>query len=424
MRRLIVIAALAACLVPAAVWSCGDYRVYSRLELAQAAISDNPVVAQRAIRQLRRAGAEALRDFVNVHQEQIAAHAPGKPAASQSSEEWQRLQTALDGIAAQKDAHTSLLYWHTDLEAAKAQARAENKPILSLRLLGNLSDELSCANSRFFRTTLYANQKIGDYLREHYVLHWQSVRPVPVVTIDFGDGRVLKRTVTGNSIHYVLDSEGTVREALPGLFGPQAFLRQLQNADAFIKELAALTPESRAARQVEYHQQRQAEIVAAWARDLRQLKRITDEQDASTAALTELTTDEVWNQLAQLHNEDARLDPRTAALVRPQFPAARVAGRIAAPKGAVENPLLRMLANFQSSISLDSIRNEYTLHRQIHEWFAAGTVYDLNGLNERVYADLFLTPSADPWLGLVPNNVYTGLANDGVVQSKPRQPQP
>ena len=34
-----------------------------------------------------------------------------------------------------------------------AEAQRTNRPILSLRLLGNLTDDFSCANSRFFRVT-------------------------------------------------------------------------------------------------------------------------------------------------------------------------------------------------------------------------------------------------------------------------------
>ena len=95
----------------------------------------------------------------------------------------------LDRVCAQKDAHTSLLYWHTDLPAATAEARRTARPILSLRLLGRLDEELSCANSRFFRKLLYPEGRINQRLRQDFVLHWQSVRPVPRVTIDFGDGR-------------------------------------------------------------------------------------------------------------------------------------------------------------------------------------------------------------------------------------------
>lgn len=95
------------------------------------------------------------------------------------------------------------MYWYTDIEQAKAAARTSGKPILSLRLLGSLDQDLSCANSRFFRVALYPNVEISKLLQDPLILHWQSVRPVPKVTIDFGDGRKLERTITGNSIHYI-----------------------------------------------------------------------------------------------------------------------------------------------------------------------------------------------------------------------------
>jgi hypothetical protein len=136
----------------------------------------------------------------------------------------------LDRVCAQKDAHTALLYWFTDLDAAVAEARRRNRPILSLRLLGRLDEELSCANSRFFRKLLYP--QLHQLLREKFVLHWQSVRPVPRVTIDFGDGRRLERTLTGNSVHLVLDRYGRAVDALPGLFDVETFRELLEDAHA------------------------------------------------------------------------------------------------------------------------------------------------------------------------------------------------
>ena len=56
---------------------------------------------------------------------------------------------------------------------------------------------MGSANSRFFRSTLYTNHKVSELLRDQFILHWQTERPVPIVTIDFGDGRKLIRTVTG-----------------------------------------------------------------------------------------------------------------------------------------------------------------------------------------------------------------------------------
>ena len=76
-----------------------------------------------------------------------------------------------------------------------------------------------------------------------------------------------------------------------------------------------------------------------------------------------------------------------------------------------------MLDNLQSSIALDTVKNEYQLHRQIHEWYLSGPIpRDVQTLNERVYRELFLTPNSDPWLGLVQLETYTALENGGVLE--------
>ena len=40
---------------------------------------------------------------------------------------------------------------------------------------------------------LYPNAQVGKFLGEGYVLHWRSHRPVPRLTIDYGDGRIVER---------------------------------------------------------------------------------------------------------------------------------------------------------------------------------------------------------------------------------------
>jgi len=81
--------------------------------------------------------------------------------------------------------------------------------------------------------------------------------------------------------------------------------------------------------------------------------------------------------------------------------------------------MVRLVRAFQNTVAVDTVRNEYTFHRQLHEWFAKGDVtfpVNVNDLNERVYTQLFLTPSSDPWLGLMPSDVYTALDNNGIAQ--------
>src|SRR3954454_4201275 len=58
---------------------------------------------------------------------------------------------ALDIACGQVECASSRLYWYTDGEAARPAAAASGRPILVLRLLGRLDEQLSCANSRYFR---------------------------------------------------------------------------------------------------------------------------------------------------------------------------------------------------------------------------------------------------------------------------------
>ena len=205
--------------------------------LVQQAVSPDTNVAFHAISALRSKGPAGLDALITANHETIEHHKSISGAAREIDPAWRPLCAALDGVSEQHDSYASGLFWYTDFDQAKAAARAAGKPILSLRLLGRLDEDCSCANSRFFRTTLYPNAEISQYLRNHFVLHWKSVRPVPRITVDFGDGRKIERTVTGNSIHYILDSDGHPIDALPGLYGPQAFLKQLQTAEREERQL-------------------------------------------------------------------------------------------------------------------------------------------------------------------------------------------
>ncbi|MDQ3298966.1 MAG: hypothetical protein M3619_20495, partial [Myxococcota bacterium] len=54
-----------------------------------------------------------------------------------------RLAIEIDRVAGQRYATESRLYWYTDLERAKEAARAQRQPILALRMLGRLDQDLS-----------------------------------------------------------------------------------------------------------------------------------------------------------------------------------------------------------------------------------------------------------------------------------------
>jgi hypothetical protein len=377
--------------------------------LTAAAISTDAGTASGAVAQLRAIGSDGLSALMSAYRDDINAHLanPQNPADPQR---WERISAALDGVAKQRDAWACGLYWYTDLAAAEAAARASGKPILSLHLLGQLDQELSCANSRFFRVTLYPNRQVQDAMRNGFILHWKSERPVPVITIDFGDGRKIVRTITGNSIHYVLDASGRVIDAIPGLYAAQPFVQRLKEAATIELALRSCSSDSERKEQLRaWHRQQIAATDAACEHDLRSAKL------AAVPAADDLLA---WKQLGALHTQEMQVDATVKAVMAEKNPGALRAGRLAMSKMVVESPLVRAVRNIESMVAADCIRNEYVLHRQIHELLADGAANaGLDAFNDTVYSQLFLTPRSDPWLGLAPPDAYSALDHDGLIQA-------
>ncbi|MDZ4821107.1 MAG: hypothetical protein SGJ20_19250, partial [Planctomycetota bacterium] len=142
----------------------------------------------------------------------------------------------------------------------------------------------------------------------------------------------------------------------------------------------------------------------------------------SAEKLEQISSDAVWAKVAVLHSSDAELDVASRQLIAKKAPPdARVAGDRAVSKSLVafETPLMRRLANLQRNTAIDTVRNEYLFHRQIHQWLAADQSTsgpELKAFNQRVYAQLFLTPDSDPWLGLMPPDAFLAIENNGMTK--------
>ncbi|MGQ0542544.1 MAG: hypothetical protein ACT4O9_11945 [Blastocatellia bacterium] len=399
-------------------------------ELAKKAVSDDTVVSKGAITELRTLGQKGVDALIA----QFAAEIKEFSELGEATDEWRRIAYAIDTVAMQKDAYASGLYWYTDLNEAKRVAEAREKPILSLRLLGNLNEEFSCANSRLFRAILYPNNAISKFLRENYVLHWKSVRPAPRVTIDFGDGRKIERTITGNSIHYILDENVRIIDALPGLYSPKAFMIYLaqgkrvnDSIDGFgdrEKDLALLRYRKLSFDRIREKRESAIKLTAV---NLVEHKAGTRAIDAAPLAASKMVvTDEIsilrvydtfsryepqidfsdWQKLANLYSPNPELDASTTAFVRRQN----------AKTGRSEAEINGMFAKLKNYINLDTTRNDFLYHMKLYEWLNRGSVGDLESFNSRVYADIFQTPDSDKWFGLYSSDVYTALDGNGIVK--------
>jgi hypothetical protein len=312
-------------------------------------------------------------------------------------------------------------------------------------MLGRLDQDLSCANSRFFRTTLYANAEVGKLLRENFVLYWSSERPVPRVTIDYGDGRKLERTTTGNSAHYVLDDAGRVIDVLPGLYAPAVFQAELTKSARLAYRVRKLGDAQRARALADHHRRELEEAAArlqsvAGTAFLRGRGRLLGRDElgapaverAQRATMSKMRVEvpdlakigidagaispsdlsswavigqQVWGIFAA--NAPAVLDARSRALV------AQV--HDAGPVKASPAELDAMLARLEQSIVADTALNELRLRPQIHDMLARSERLGFEKINEWIYSAVFQPPKSDAWLGLLPRTDFTGLPGDGVV---------
>lgn len=400
----------------------------SSAELARQVVSGDAAKSGAAVNSLREMGKNGLDALFKTYAAEINEFA----RTGEATEKWSKIAAAIDAVAMQKDAYASKLYWFTDLEAARRQAENSGKPILSLRLLGNLNEEFSCANSRFFRALLYSNQEISKYLSDHYVLHWKSIRPAPKVTIDFGDGRVIERTLTGNSIHYILDKNGEIIDALPGLYSPSEFLKYVKKG----KEISAVTDEIvipadkemallryRAVNFNEIRMKRDQAVEKA------QVQLIEPKNDATALevaprAVAKMVTEttilrglydgfyryepqiipEDWRKLATIYTGEVQFDANSQAFIKRQNKNLNAAETIS------------LINNLKIYVALDTTRNESLFHTNIYQRLNQTSVNkrDLESFNSKVYAEIFKTPDSDKWLGLYTTDVYTALDGNGI----------
>lgn len=82
---------------------------------------------------------------------------------------------------------------------------------------------------------LFSDERVRELLNNQLIASWEMVRQVPKVKIDFGDGRVLERTLKGNTVLYLCKPDGSVIDAYPGVYTPDDFLQELQQGLEVLK---------------------------------------------------------------------------------------------------------------------------------------------------------------------------------------------
>ncbi|MBX9667829.1 MAG: hypothetical protein K2X93_09440 [Candidatus Obscuribacterales bacterium] len=76
---------------------------------------------------------------------------------------------------------------------------------------------------------LFSSPDVANFINANFEPVWESVRPVPKITIDFGNGKKMTRTVNGNIASYICTSDGCVVDVIPGIYDADTYLADLQD---------------------------------------------------------------------------------------------------------------------------------------------------------------------------------------------------
>jgi hypothetical protein len=100
---------------------------------------------------------------------------------------------------------------------------------------------------------LFSREDVSAFINQHFEPAWETVRPVPIVRIDFGNGNVATRTLHGNVASYVCNADGHVLDILPGIYTPAAYTAALQQPRELLGVVNRLDAERRLPHLREYH---------------------------------------------------------------------------------------------------------------------------------------------------------------------------
>jgi hypothetical protein len=193
---------------------------------------------------------------------------------------------------------------------------------------------------------------------------------VPIVKIDFGNGRVITRTLHGNIASYVCTSQGRVLDVLPGIYNPTGFTDALDQLRILNNNLAFSGPREFDLGLASYHQNR-AEAL---------------KKGVAPARLVD------FRAIAPVGK--AMVERRIERLVA--IPGARIVNG-----GPETVPPPEDLAAWKA-LEEDTRLNEKARRQLIHEMLARKTNTQPSGISKWLYKEVLHADLDDPYLGLGP----------------------
>jgi len=222
---------------------------------------------------------------------------------------------------------------------------------------------------------LFSREDVAAFVNRYFEPVWESVRPVPIVRIDFGNGNVLTRTLHGNIATYVCSADGQVLDLLAGIYTPAVYLQRLQQFRLLANYVDQQGTAKRAERLRDYHKGQLAALT----------------KDGPPMALLNVAD-----------RGKARIERGVKAMLVLGDQARAVATRDAALAKAVGEPKLDSLDDLATwkALSKDTETNESVRRKQVHELLASVGPAVPQALTRRIYKDILHADLEDPYLGL------------------------
>jgi hypothetical protein len=241
---------------------------------------------------------------------------------------------------------------------------------------------------------LFSSDEVSAYINEQFEPVWESVRPVPIVTIDFGNGHKVTRTLNGNVATHVCTLDGAVLDILPGVYTADVYRQQLEQLVLLYKY--AMGPRGPGGggptaqrRMKDYHEQQAASLA----------------KNQPPATLVEV---ESGPSILGIE--------RTVQLV--------AGGRSnrgvdSAARGTPPAPPAEKLAGWKE-LAEDTRINETVRRRLIHEKLAAVGLVEPKDVTKWLYKEVLKADLDDPHLGLgdILNRQYPFAAEDAALKKK------
>jgi len=230
---------------------------------------------------------------------------------------------------------------------------------------------------------LFSDDQVARAMNERFECSWESVKKVPRVEIDFGDGHKLTRTLSGNVATYFATSDGRVFDIAPGVMTREAFLARLALAAQQALLLATVDESARAESVERYH----ATMKDREAGTRRELMVAANE-------LHRPPPPDGSKRMVEARIKDALKG--ASLLVALRASSAPEAPRLSDKrKMAVERPV-------KDSLHEDTDYNRDVRAPKIHALLAARPLEPVASYTKTLYKDVLGVDLDDPYLGLAP----------------------